>query len=352
MRKSGGLHMLQLEAIILYCLKQLNCERTIYSIYHLLNGKKSSQTIQDAHLFSMKRFFGIYETLTRESFDDIIASMHKKELIDDCGEQRYHLTQSGKHRLEIIPLPTYMNGWDYHPFTSLFWERLSLFIQVTSNLVFGEARYIPIQKNHEVHLWLKSALKEIQIPRKELGNSAYSELVECFNAEKDINPAILVFRLTGFQQIGLTPQQTAKKLDMDVHEYHIEFIHTLHYLLQTIKRNINRYNILPLLLKDMQEGDELTISARKTWNLLEQGYTLMQIADIRRLKISTIEDHLVEFSLHVDSFSIDPYVEKDLQLKIADISQHIGTRQLRLIKDNLKEATYFQIRLVLAKYGD
>jgi uncharacterized protein YpbB len=62
--------MCKIENILLYCLKQLNGERTIYSIYHLLNGKKSSQTLQDAHLFSLKRYFGILESLTRESFDE------------------------------------------------------------------------------------------------------------------------------------------------------------------------------------------------------------------------------------------------------------------------------------------
>jgi len=343
--------MLRLEAIILYCLKQLNSERTIYSIYHLLNGKKSSQTIQDAHLFSLKKFFGIYEILTRESFDEIIQSMIEKKWIDHCGEQHYLLTYSGNSILENNPLSTYLNGWSYHPFTSLFWERLSLFIQVTSNLVFGDARYVPIQKNNDVHLWLKSALKELKVPRKELGNIVYSELIECFNKTKEINPAILVFRLTGFQQIGLTPLQIVKKLNMNIHDYHIDFIHTLHYLMQTIKHEPSRFPMLTILIKDFYQQDELTLSSRKTWKLLNQGYSPDMIAKFRHLKLSTIEDHLVEFALHVDHFSIDPYVEQELQTKIVEISREIGKRQLKLIKDKLKAATYFQIRLVLAKYG-
>ena len=251
--------MLQLETIILFCIKQLNSERTIYSIYHLLNGKKSSQTIQDAHLFSLKKFFGIYESLTRESFDEIIQSMIKKKWIDHSGEQHYLLTYSGNSILETNPPPTYLNGWSYHPFTSLFWERFSLFIQVTSNLVFGDTRYVPIQKNNDVHLWLKSSLKELNVPRKELGNIVYSELIECFNMTKEINPSILVFRLTGFQQIGLTPLQIVKKFNMNIHDYHIDFIHTLHYLMQAIKLEPSGFPMLTILIKDFHQQDDLQL---------------------------------------------------------------------------------------------
>ncbi|MEH7416016.1 helix-turn-helix domain-containing protein [Neobacillus drentensis] len=344
--------MLQLDTVILYCLKQLNSERTIYSIYHLLNGKKSSQTIQDAHLFSLKEFFGVYETLTREGFDQIAEELFKKNLIDDCGEQKYRLTDAGLEHLETTTWDHYLNGWNFHSFTSLFWERLSFLIQVTSNLVYEESKYIPIQKNKEVHNWLKSMLKEINVPRNELGTILYSELNNCFMEAKDIDPSVLVFRLTGFQQIGLTAAQSAKKLNMDIHDYQLKFSNTLHYLIQKIINDFSSFNILAALMKDLEKGDELTSSSRKTWKLLRQGCTPEQIAEIRNLKISTIEDHLVEFALHLDNFSIDPYVAKDIQSKIIELSQSIGTRQLKLIKNQLKAVNYLQIRLVLAKYGD
>ncbi|MCL6573948.1 MAG: helix-turn-helix domain-containing protein [Bacillus sp. (in: Bacteria)] len=344
--------MLQIESIILFCLKQLNSERTIYSIYHLLNGKKSSQTIQDVHLFSLKRFFGIYEPLTRESFDEIIQAMLEKEWIYRCGVQRYHLMPSGNLFLEKYSLPAYINGWDFHQFTTLFWERLSIFIQVTSNLVFEETKYTPIQRNKDVHLWLKSVLKKIFLPKKEISEHLYSELIKCFDESKEIDPSLLVFRLTGFQQIGLTPNQVAKKLNMNRHDYHIGFINALHYLIQKIERESNHYKILFFLIEDIKQSDELTLSARKTRNLLNKGYSLEMIARFRHLKLSTIEDHLVEFALNIDGFPIDTYVDKELQMRILGISRLSSTRELKLIKEKLTKVTYFQIRLVMAKYGE
>ncbi|PLS02093.1 helix-turn-helix domain-containing protein [Neobacillus cucumis] len=344
--------MLQIKTVILYCLKQLNKERTIYSIYHLLNGKKSSQTIQDAHLFSLKEFFGIYESLTRETFEKITEELFRENFIESFGEQKYQLTAFGRKHLEHISKADYLNGWDYHSFTATFWERLSLLIQVTSNLVYQETKYIPIQKNKEVHNWLKLMLKEIKVPRKELGSVLFTELIECLNEAKDIDPSILVFRLTGYQKIGLTPLQTARKLNLDEHNYHLEFINILHYLLQKITKDSNRFMVLPFLIKDLEKENELTITSRKTWALLKQGFNPEKIAAIRNLKLSTIEDHLVEFALHLENFSIDTYVDRDLQKKIIELSRGLGTRQLKLIKDQLRSATYLQIRLVLAKYGD
>jgi uncharacterized protein YpbB len=344
--------MKQIESIILYCLKQLNCERTVYSIFHLLNGKKSSQTIQDAHLFSLKNFFGVYEPLKRDAFEEIIQSMINQNQISFHGDQRYHLTTHGKTLLENNPPTYYLDGWNYHSITNLFWERLSLFIQVTSNLVYGEKRYIPIQKNKEHHQWLKSVVKEIKIPKKEVGELVFAELVSCFDHYNGVDPSIFVFRLTGFKQIGLTPQQTARKLEMDEHEYHLAFIQTLHYLIQKIGQEAGQFSILPLLIRGLKQTNELTLSSRKTWDLLNQGYPLDHIANLRQLKMSTIEDHLVEFALHVNDFSIDSYVSKNLQEEILSISRKSGTRQLKVIRDKLNTATYFQIRLVLAKYGD
>jgi uncharacterized protein YpbB len=330
----------------------LNGERTIYSIYHLLNGKKSSQTIQDAHLFSIKRFFRIFESLTRESYEEIIQKLFNKHWIYVCGDQHYLLTETGQIQLERNSLPHYIDGWNYHQLTSPFWERMTLFIQVISNIIFQETHYIPIQKKTEVHNWLKSVLKNIKVPRGEMGKLLFSELVDCLDKPENINPLVVVYRLTGYHQIGLTTLQTAKTLKMEVFDYHLEFINALHYIIQQVGNDKNRFQLLSLLLQDIEDNDSLTSSSRKTLEFLNQGYSIDQIVQIRNLKLSTIEDHLVELALNVEDFSIDFYVDKDLQNKIIEISHQSASRKLKIIRNNFPEASYFQIRLVLAKYGD
>lgn len=344
--------MCKMENILLYCLKQINGERTIYSIYHLLNGKKSSQTLQDAHFFSLKKFFRILDPLSRENFDEMVNNLLEKKLVEACGEQRYKLTKAGHDYLTNKSLPDYINGWRYQTYTLLVWERLSLLIQVVSNITFQESKYIPIQKNTEVHNWLKDFLKRTSIPKQKLGEVLFGELVTCFEQASDINPAALVYRLTGYRQIGLTSMQTSKMLNIDSVHYHLEFINILHYLIQFVENNPSHFKVLSSLLANLQQEDSLTLSSRKTWVLLNQGFSPEEIASIRNLKISTIEDHFVEFALNVKDFSINTYVDVDVQQKILEISRQEATRQLKVIRNALKTASYFQIRLVLAKYGD
>jgi uncharacterized protein YpbB len=343
--------MVQLTSIILYCLKQLSKERTVYSIYHLLNGKKSSQTIQDAHLFSLKKFFGVLSPLSRDSYDSMIRTLQEQGYIINHGEQRFLLTSSGESFLNKHPILNELNGWEYHQITWSFWERLSLLIQVASNIVHQEKCYIPIQKNKDVHQWVKTVLKEMKVPKYDLGRMIYQELIACFEHNKTLDPSVLVFRLTGFQQIGLTPMQTAQKLSMNHFDYQLQFINIIHYMIRKIAEKPEQFPILSLLQQELRQQHELTQSSRKTWQLLIQGYSLEAIARLRKLRESTIEDHLVEIALYVNHFSIDPYVEQKLQEEILAVSRRIASRQLKLIKDQVNKASYFQIRLVLAKYG-
>ncbi|MEH7107380.1 helix-turn-helix domain-containing protein [Bacillus sp. JJ1764] len=343
--------MNQCKSVILDCLKRLNNERTVYSIFHLFNGKKSAQTIQDAHLFRLKKYFGIFETITRDEFDSFIQVMKEERLITTCGEQKYLPSQIGEGILESFSGLKFINGWTYQKISSVFWERLSLFVQVASHFAYGETRYIPIQKNKDIQDWLKKVVHQVQVSRHELGTELYSEINSCFEGVGEINPSLMVFRLTGFGQIGLTSLQAAKRVNLDPLDYHLDFLNILHFMIQKISSDLLSFPLLAFLLHGLDQDNDMTQSTRKTWNLLKSGYSIEMIAAERHLKMSTIEDHLVEIALHRDDFSIEDYVHKELQEMIIEQAKRLTTKQLKYIKDQVKIASYFQIRLVLAKYG-
>jgi uncharacterized protein YpbB len=106
-------------------------------------------------------------------------------------------------------------------------------------------------------------------------------------------------------------------------------------LIGKVEINQGQFRLLPELLKGLTPDDSLTQSSRKTWILMNQGYTIEQIAGKRRLKKSTIEDHIVEFALNVDDFSIDEYVDNDMQKEILEISRQEETKQLKRMKKPL-----------------
>ncbi|MDP4083916.1 MAG: helix-turn-helix domain-containing protein [Bacillota bacterium] len=344
-----------IEIIILYCLKQLNGERTIYSIYHLLKGKKSSQTIQDAHLYKLTHFFRCFESISREVLETKIQKFLGNHWIVPNGDQQFLVTSVGEQvltaSLEKQPFPKHLDGWKYHSESLLFWERFSLLVQVISNFNFKEAHYIPIQKNKQVHRWLKLFLKENSWQKNSLGKILHSELMDCFESAQNINPAVFIFRLTGYCQIGLTPLQVAEKLKIETTKYYIEFQNIIHFLIQHVRANPIQYKLLSSIILDIKESNPLTHSSKITYEYVRKGLSIQEIAKTRGLKTSTIEDHIVEIALNIDGFSIDSFIDKGIQKKIIAVANRTETKQLKLIKKHIDTANYFEIRLVLAKFG-
>lgn len=344
-----------LHTLILYCLKRIKGERSIYAIYHLLKGKKSSQTIQDAHLFGLTNLFGVYPRVKRKDIDKVFHFFQKSDYIRG-SENSIVLTAHGEHelfiKLETNPVPVYLNGWKYHQLSIVVWKRLTLLVQVCSNLIHNNINYTPVQKDRNIQLWLKKFLSQSNIDRIELANSLYKELIHCFEQDGEIDPSILVVRLSGYNQIGLTPIQATEIFKMDPTLYHIQFLNVLHSLIFTVQTKLVQYPLLHHLISDIEQQFILTNSAEKTYQFLQTGYTVEQISSIRNLKQNTIEDHIVEIALNVEGFQIDPFVNTDKQRRILQAYEKVNSKQLKVIRQLVEDASYFDIRLVLAKRGE
>ena len=342
--------------LLLHCLHKIDGQRTIYSILHLLNGKKSAQTIQDAHLFQLTTLFGTGQMITRFDLDNIIAALVDENFVTEQDKQIYTITKEGKDHLRRLlaneSFPKDLNGWKFHNITSLYWERLSFFVQVTSELRHGNAKYIPIQQKKETHSWLKKFLIQTELSREDLSVQLYHELRTCLEANKEINPAVLVIRLTGNNRIGLTARQAAEFLGLSYCSYHLQFLSILHYMLEQLNNRENSFPLLFQIISDQITNSSLTVSARKTYPLLKRGWSIKEIADRRKLKQNTIEDHIVEIALNIAEFDISPYISEDLQELIARVARNNSSKQLKHIRQLVPHADYFQIRLVLAKAGD
>jgi uncharacterized protein YpbB len=343
-----------LEHVVLYCLSKLGKERSSSSVFHLLNGKKSSQTIQDSHLFQVDSFFSTAPQLSREQYEKIITKLKANGYIKYSGNHEIILNDSG-HLLvaklyETYPFLTRLQGGTYQN-SIQFWERLSLLTQVCSNLVNKQTSYLPVQKQKETQNWIKYMFATSKGENKDFPKMLLIEMQTLLESlEKVIDPTVLVARLTGFQSIGLTEKQTMDILGLEENLYRFQFQTLIHFMLHSIEENPLAYPLLARI-SVTDELHQLTVSAKKTYELLLKGKGLAEIGRIRRLKESTIQDHIVEIALFVNTFTIDNFVEPPLQDRIKEAIQKASSKQLRKIRE-LIEVDYFQIRLVIAKYGD
>jgi uncharacterized protein YpbB len=142
---------------------------------------------------------------------------------------------------------------------------------------------------------------------------------------------------------------------MKLDEWYVRllFLECLHCMIEEIESQSKQYRLLSALIGDLNES-HLTQSSQTTLQYIETGRSVTEIANIRRLKVNTIEDHLVEIVLADKQFPIHEYVPASVERKIIEAINRLQTKQLKAIKQCLPddEIGFFQIRLVLAKVGD
>ncbi|MFJ7852689.1 helix-turn-helix domain-containing protein [Peribacillus frigoritolerans] len=349
-----------LQAIILYAIKKFQGERSIYAIYHMLQGKKSSQTIQDAHLFGLTDIFGTMPRFTRQQLNQNIEHSLKHDLINLTDKpDAYEISLQGERMLDDYfknnPFPEYLNGWKYHNITPVFWGRLNLLIQTISHIVHNERRFYPIQRNPKIQFFVKEFLHANRQDRALIAQHLYDELVSLLENQSDMKRDIFILKLTGINRIGLTFEQIAKRKNTEEEYVRYTFLDSLHQMLAEMETG-GDYPLLSSLTSDWKRSGNphLTQSTKTTLRYIQEGKNLGEIAEIRRLKVNTIEDHLVEIVLSEKDFPISDYVTIEDEKEIAEAIKELGTKKLKAIKqmvDN-KQISFFQIRLVLAKIGE
>jgi uncharacterized protein YpbB len=338
--------------ITLYGLEKINGERSIYSIYHLLKGKRSSQTIQDARLFKLSHLFGIIPDIKRKDLERAINQLHAQGTVKTNGDGHYQVTKSGREALSTFHIPVSLDGWSFSSYSAVFWERLSLTIQCLSHLIHRETRFIPIHREPSSLNWVKSFLRKQSGSRELIAEHLHGELFTILKQLDEKRATIFVHKLTSYQRVGLTNQQIAERLTIDTLELTILFLSTLHYFLALIEKKKDHYPLLSQMSTIVDKHITLTQSTFKTYELLQMGKTTEEIARIRSLKKNTIEDHIVEIVLMDDSFDISTFITLAKFNIIKDCIDYVKTNQLKLIKEHLPiPASYFEIRLVLAKVG-
>ncbi|WP_416826765.1 helix-turn-helix domain-containing protein [Ectobacillus polymachus] len=340
---------------ILYGLKQIHGERTSASIFHLLKGKRSSQTLQDGTVFQLSFLFGIDKKLNRHVYDEQVNKLLNLNWIVKIQKNTYVLSSLGereiKEALIQTPFPSRLDGLQYKDVAEIVWKRLSLLIQTVSNLQ-AHTTFLPIQQDLETTSWVKSFLLSLPYSREKVRDMLYTECVQLFEELPDEEASNLVFRFTGANYIGYTNEQLAISLHQDSFHTHMMFLGTLHKMIWSLSKD-DHYSLLRELIPK-QDGlaTVLSISTQKTYLLWMEGKKLEEIAIIRRLRRNTIEDHLVEIAMHVPTFPIEQFVSNDNVKRIRQIVLDVKTRKLRVLKQYVgNDIDYFSIRLVLASLG-
>ncbi len=332
------------QQILLQILTILHKERTVSAAYHLLRGKRSGQTVQDVGMFKLHAYFGVLPKLQRQNFDDAIESFKAQGLIDVNEQGFYELIGEGH-----VHSSPYLNGWNYRGNEHLFFSRLALVVETISHSKANVKHFAPTQKNIEVQQYVLAFLREQPFRTEQFRQQFYDEVVESISQEyiTEVQREILVARLSGNGVSGFTWQQLAAQFELAELDIQLLYISVLHGMLDAIHKK--ELPILQLLSKEIQVTIPLTDSANQTAQLFKKGYNLEQISTMRRLKTSTIEDHIIELVMNDPKMPSDEFIAVSAIQEIIEASAAYQTKKLRVLKEVMPQFSYFQIRLALAK---
>lgn len=337
-----------LQQILLKIFSQLNNDRTISAAYHLLRGKRSGQTIQDVGIFKLHEFFCLLPKLSRKIFDIEVARMIEEGFLivnDDNGH--YSMTAKGLEKgIEDVPCIFY--GWNFRGNEHIFFGRLSLVIQALSYQSSNTKQFIPIQRDEQIQHFARAFLLQNKYQAGHLQQELFREITE--SIEKlpitILQKELLINRLTGNNMPGFTWQQLAFDANMSEMDVQLLYISALHNWLLEIPNN---YTYLGRIAENIQVDIVLTGSAYQTAEFFKQGHSITEIASLRRLKQSTIEDHIVEYAMSEPKFPFENFVSLVDQKRVFEVIEKNSTRRLKVLHEKLPHLTYFQLRLVMAK---
>lgn len=267
--------------------------RRIRVIENLLRGKKTVSTLYWGQRYHLLPLLNLDKQLARDGLDPAVQVLRQqKRLKVDTEQHTLLLTEAGA---DWVAQEAY-----YQPHTVSQWvnidlaaarQRLLLAVQVTSQYAHSTARYYPLATNQEtrraVRLWFHRAKSPA------LATQLAEALIASLRQLPAQTASVVTDQFTGFGQPGLTQGQLA--MDRQTTVWQIRFMeldgvaqivqdarypgHPLHDLLAPLWR-------LPV-----------SQSAQATLAAVAAGENLQRVADTRKIKLSTVREHLLEAAI-------------------------------------------------------
>lgn len=337
--------------LLLKVMNQIGSERSFNGIYYLLSGKKSFQTIQDAKLFHCTQYVGSLKSVEKNVFDQIIKEGDKKGWFHYIKKDHAHLSDTGIRSLELFEqvyqIPKYYNGakYEWNDSATIFWNRLSLLVQTVSFLERDIRHFIPVSYDRNIQLFTKDVIKKCHMPLHELNKQLFDEMFQILNLFSELEAWLFVQRLTSPDRTGRTFLQLSNHFNDDSNYAKLIFQSVIHRILQLL--NHHQYPILNLLYPE-SEFQGITETAKVTNRLLINN-NIDDIAKIRNLKRSTIEDHIIELAIYDPDFPVESFVNRSQVQAILYASNMLQTKKLKKINEHFSgKFSYFEIRLALS----
>ena len=262
-----------------------------------VKNKRTVATLFWAREYGVLKWLGSNPRLTVNEFEQWLVQMRQAGLIK-MNDQTAWLTPSGIAEKEKFLKTHYQprfGNWSWLARPDQLAPRVLLATQAVSQYAHRQKHYVPLNlapaELYFVRQWFYGN-------RNRIVDEWASELQQAAAALAKMDERLaklLVFSLPGYQTTGWTIDQAAQALKISADEVMImerDVWLGIGYLAAS-----QPAGLLRSLLYDHLHDTPLNHSATITLRMFEQGLSLEQISQRRRLKLGTIREHILEAAI-------------------------------------------------------
>lgn len=304
------------------------------TFFHLLKGKRTSAVMSYAFFMDLLPFLGSQPDLSLKEFETVITSLEKEGLIDKNDSASYVITRKGRSELRQ-ELQTYLLQVDYFNFgrsDENCFRLLTYFIQQVST---GKKSLRPLETSPLFTRPVDQLLRREKVNSKIL----YEEIYQLFNHLSQEAGDFLAQQFSGSDVVAKTAYQILPQPFQKTPWNRLYQASCFHPLLKEVKngqRNTLCYQLLKGLLQQNYNNSMLY-----TRRLLLKGMSIPDVARIRNLKVGTISDHIIEWSLYEKKFPFDRFISESSERKLAVLTATEDLYTMRYSTINEKNSIDF-----------
>ncbi|EOT42491.1 helix-turn-helix domain-containing protein [Enterococcus columbae] len=270
------------------------------TLYLILTGKRTSSTYFYAKLHGLLNVFGLFPHLSEKDFHQSIHALIKQHYLKQEAEDLILIKQPASLLTPYYEVISQLDGFRFARNGQQLWRLLQALVQ---NLAAWPKPFnqLPVEISPFYVFFTERILTEMTPEKK-------AQFIEDCYAIFDLLPnevsLFLVQSLSGEQYQGRTFFQLCPKeyQTYPLNEcYGLAMIHQFWYQVLRHPDNLLYQLFHAQLLLNYNQ------SMLQTRHLFLQGYSIEKIAQIRRLKIGTLNDHMIEWALLDSKFPFERF---------------------------------------------
>ena len=336
-----------------YILSYFNQKRkvNISQLLHVFHAKRTPSMFYIIEINHWHHGFSISKKITRNDLQQTIHLLLQKQYLQ-AEKNGYLLTNRGEEAYRLYfkkhyypkNIKTFTNTKVWLP----FWNRLQLFTQVFSELSYKNPQYIPIIKHPYHQENIRLLFQKYQDKKGALLKQWVEEQQLLFEHLEEEQADVLASLLTGHNIIGVTKAQITEKLQMESLEFDFFLQDVIEAVIYIVNEKPAQLALTNLLLEQLYQETNwgLSASTSDTYQLLEKGYNIRKIANMRSIKENTVREHILEMAFVFNDFPYQNFIPKDTYQHLNQRFEEEKTYHYRQAMQEKEGLEFMHYRLV------